>query len=172
VFGPCKGSFKHRPNPGRLSCFLSIARRRLLTNLSITLKVNLLTCLKYSPPFWRMFNSLRLRLVCGSSPIHPAVSGSLSYRLIVHSRLLSTPLFSDAVTFNYRDYSASLTWTRPMLIKRLHRRTPAADKPQYPEPFKIMDSSLCRNNIHISDGFCNRPPPCTIFTAAVFNLLL
>ena len=54
---------------------------------------------------------------------HPAVSGSLSYGLIVHFQLLSTPLYSDAVTFNYRDYSSSLTWTFTMLIKRLHRRT-------------------------------------------------
>jgi len=44
----------------------------------------------------------RLRHPWAGSPRDPAETGSLSYGLLVHLRLLSTPPSSDAVTFDYR----------------------------------------------------------------------
>jgi len=55
--------------------------------------------------------------------LHTAESSSFSYGLMFRFRLLSTPHHCDAVTFNYRVYGTTLTWTLTMLIKHPHGRT-------------------------------------------------
>jgi len=51
----------------------------------------------------------RLRRHPASSPHHAAETGSLTYRLLVRLRLLSTPPHGDAVTFGYT--GCDLLWT-------------------------------------------------------------
>jgi hypothetical protein len=55
----------------------------------------------------------------------PAVSGSLSYGLIVHLLALPTPPHGDAVPGGYRPKNACLEWTFTTLIVYACRRTHA-----------------------------------------------
>lgn len=66
----------------------------------------------------------RVRLSTAGSPTGSAESSSsLSYGLVVHFRLLSTPSREDAVTFRYGFVTKNPARTSTSLIKRLHRRT-------------------------------------------------
>ncbi len=92
-----------------------------------------------SPATWPPLSSLShttpqrdrlsgLRHFPAGSPVGPAESGSLSYGLLVHLQLLSTPSREDAVTFGYRPECVYLKRTSTSLAKHAYRRTgpPAA----------------------------------------------
>src|SRR2546425_8077841 len=61
--------------------------------------------------------------------MHPAVSSSLSYGLVVHLLLLSTTHCCVAVAFGYRPESVFLERTSTSLTTRAFRRTTPRVKP-------------------------------------------
>jgi len=65
----------------------------------------------------------RLRHSLAGSPNGQAETGSLSYGLLIHLLLLSTPPRGDAVTFGYRPECVYLKRTRTSLARYAYRRT-------------------------------------------------
>jgi hypothetical protein len=84
----------------------------------------------------------RLRHCLAGSSMQQAESSFLTYGLVVHLLLLSTPPHDDAVIFGYRPESVYLTGTFTLLTKHTHSRTRPGFDPGMPGDPRMLRARI------------------------------